>query len=65
MMFQKKTDDSDPMYALHNRLAARDVRAAYQFLRLFKTRPDLDPVMHDLMRAVALVEEDMIGYDDE
>ena len=65
MMFQKKADGADPMNALHDRLADRDVEAAYRFLRLFKTRPDLDPVMHDLMRAVALVAADMIGEDDE
>jgi hypothetical protein len=64
-MFQKKADGADPMYALLDRLADRDVEAAYRFLRLFKTRPDLDPVMHDLMRAVALVAADMIGEDDE
>jgi hypothetical protein len=64
-MFTKKVDVSDPMYALQERLAARDVAAGYEFLRLFKTRPDLDPVIHDLMRAVALVAADMIGEDDE
>jgi hypothetical protein len=64
-MFTKKVDGSDPMYALHDRLASRDVAAGYEFLRLFKTRPDLDPVIHDLMRAVALVAADMIGEDDE
>ena len=63
-MFGKKTE-VDPMYALRDRLAARDVSAGYQFLRLFRSRPDLDPVLHDLMRAVALVAADMIGEDDE
>ena len=63
-MFRKKAE-VDPMYALQERLAARDVSAGYEFLRLFKNRPDLDPVLHDLMRAVALVATDMIGEDDE
>ena len=63
-MFRKKAE-VDPMYALQERLAARDVSAGYEFLRLFKNRPDLDPVLHDLMRAVALVAADMIGEDDE
>lgn len=63
-MFRKKTE-VDPMYALQDRLAARDVSAGYEFLRLFRDRPDLDPVLFDLMRAVALVAADMIGEDDE
>ena len=63
-MFGKKTE-VDPMYALQDRLAARDVSAGYEFLRFFRDRPDLDPVMNDLMRAVALVAADtMIGEDD-
>ncbi|HEY7824443.1 MAG TPA: hypothetical protein VIG24_16495 [Acidimicrobiia bacterium] len=63
-MFGKKTE-VDPMYALQDRLSARDVSAGYEFLRLFKSRPDLDPVLHDLIRAVALVAADLIGEDDE
>lgn len=63
-MFRKKAE-MDPMYALRDRLDARDVSAGYEFLRLFKSRPDLDPVLHDLMKAVALVASDMIGEDDE
>ena len=64
-MSGKKTE-VDPMYALRDRLDARDVSAGYEFLRLFRSRPDLDPVLHDLMRAVALVAADMmIGEDDE
>jgi hypothetical protein len=63
-MFTKKTE-MDPMYALQDRLAARDVSAGYEFLRLFRDRPDLDPVLFDLMRAVALVAADMMGEDDE
>jgi hypothetical protein len=63
-MFGKKTE-MDPMYALQDRLAARDVSAGYEFLRLFRDRPDLDPVLFDLMRAVALVAADIIGEDDE
>jgi hypothetical protein len=63
-MFGKKTE-MDPMYALQDRLAARDVSAGYEFLRLFRDRPDLDPVLFDLMRAVALVAADMMGEDDE
>ena len=65
MRLQKKADETDPMYALRDRLAAREVQAGYEFLRLFKARPDLDPVIHDLMRAVALVAADMIGEDNE
>jgi hypothetical protein len=63
-MFTKKTE-MDPMYALQDRLAARDVSAGYEFLRLFRDRPDLDPVLFDLMRAVALVAADMMGEGDE
>jgi len=60
----KKTEKADPMYALSERLAARDVDAGYEYLRLFRDRPDLDPVMNDLMRAVALVAADQMGEDD-
>lgn len=64
-MFRQK-GNADPMYALGERLERRDVDAAYEYLRLFKTRPDLDPVMHDLTRAVALVAADtMIEKNDE
>ena len=61
----KKTEKDDPMYALSERLAGRDVEAGYEYLRLFRDRPDLDPVMNDLMRAVALVAADKMGEDDE
>ena len=53
----------DPMYALADRLAARDVSAGYEYLRLFKSRPDLDPVLFDLIKAVALVAADMVEDD--
>ena len=63
---RRKKAEIDPMYALQDRLASRDASAGYEFLRLFRDRPDLDPVMYDLMRAVALVAADsMIGEDDE
>lgn len=64
MLGRQKHDD--PMYALSERLAARDVEAATEYLRLFRERPDLDPVLFDLLKAVALVASDMmIGEDDE
>ena len=64
-MFGNKSAEIDPMYALSERLKARDVDAAYELLRLFRNRPDLDPVMHDLTRAVALVAANQIGEHDD
>lgn len=52
-MFSKKVHN--PMELLKDRIQKRDVAAAYEYLHLFKTRPDLDPVMNDLTKAVALV----------
>jgi predicted component of viral defense system (DUF524 family) len=52
-MFSKKVQN--PFDVLKERIHKRDVAAAYEYLHLFKTRPELDPVMNDLTKAVALV----------
>jgi hypothetical protein len=60
-LFDRKPDnDFDPQYALQARLLKRDVDAAYEFMRLFRDRHDLSPIMEDLLRAVALVMADQL-----